>query len=69
MNVFRRTDGRLVPAEFPKVLGLPNPVARIVKVVPTVHNDPWAPNVHTTHVLVWDTETTDFHGQRMTIVR
>lgn len=68
MNVQRCTDGKLRPAQFPSVLGLPYPVARIVKVVPMVHDDPWAPNVHSTHRLVYDTDT-DFHDQRMRIVR
>lgn len=66
MNVQRDVYGHLMPASFRSVLTLPHPVYRIVvSSPPAVTNDPLAPHVHRTHTQITDTETTDFHGQRM----
>lgn len=69
MNVQRGIGGKLRMAEFRSVLQLPTPVLRVVRITSFVTDDPWAIQSHRIHRQVYDTETTDFHGQRMSIVR
>ena len=68
MNVERDAYGRLRPAVFDRVFELPHPVPRCVR-LPLPPPSEWGMQVHRTYAQITDTETTDFHGQRMTIVR
>jgi len=69
VNVQRDVYGKLMPADFRGVLHLPYPVEFIRQDPPTYTDDPTIWPVHRSRSLVRDTELTDFHEQRMGIVR
>ena len=68
MNVQRGIDGKLRPAEFPRVLGLPNPVL-VCRRLPLPPPSEWGQLVHRSYIQITDIEATNFHAQRMETVR